>query len=52
MKAAADARTARLSGHFRRLEAWLSKVLGQVWRESGIGGPNDTEQLQTRLTTL
>jgi hypothetical protein len=32
---AADARTAR-----------LSEVLGeQVWRESGIGGPDDTGQL-------
>lgn len=24
----------------------------QVWRESGIGGPDDTEQLQARITTL
>ncbi|MCW2901002.1 MAG: hypothetical protein JWO67_3267 [Streptosporangiaceae bacterium] len=51
--AAADARTARLAGHIRRLEARLSEVLGeQVWRESGIGGPDDTEQLQARITTL
>ncbi|GAA2293716.1 hypothetical protein [Streptomyces violaceusniger] len=50
---AADARTARLAGHIRRLEARLSEVLGeQVWRESGIGGPEDTEQLQARITTL
>ncbi|MFD4392602.1 hypothetical protein [Streptomyces sp. NPDC058495] len=51
--AAADARTARLSGHTRRLEARLSEVLGeQVWRESGVGGPDDAEQLQARITTL
>jgi hypothetical protein len=24
----------------------------QVWRESGIGGPDDTEQLQALITTL
>ncbi|MER7694900.1 hypothetical protein [Streptomyces sp. NPDC097610] len=51
--AAADARTARLAAQIRRLEARLSEVLGeQVWRESGIGGPDDTEQLQARITTL
>ncbi|MCX5318126.1 DUF6262 family protein [Streptomyces sp. NBC_00154] len=50
---AADARTARLAAQVRRLEARLSEVLGeQVWRESGIGGPDDTEQLQARITTL
>ncbi|WP_446033959.1 hypothetical protein [Streptomyces olivaceus] len=51
--AAADARMARLAAHIRRLESRLSEVLGeQVWRESGIAGPNDTEQLQARITTL
>ncbi|MFF5969883.1 hypothetical protein ACFY64_40640 [Streptomyces collinus] len=31
----------------------LSQVLGeQVWRESGIAGPDETEQLQARITTL
>ncbi|WP_294009960.1 DUF6262 family protein [Streptomyces sp.] len=50
---AADARTARLAAQVRRLEARLSEVLGeQVWRESGIGGPEDTEQLKARITTL
>ena len=50
---AADARTARLAGQVRRLEARLSEALGeQVWRESGIGGPEDTEQLKARITTL
>ncbi|MCL7430363.1 hypothetical protein [Streptomyces sp. YS415] len=24
----------------------------QVWRESGIGGPDDSEQLKARITTL
>ncbi|MDP5315590.1 hypothetical protein [Streptomyces poriferorum] len=50
---AADARTARLAAHARRLETRLSEVLGeQVWRESGIGAPEDTEQLKARITTL
>ncbi|MFJ5850883.1 hypothetical protein [Streptomyces sp. NPDC092903] len=49
----ADARTARLAAQVRRLEGRLSEVLGeQVWRESGIGGPDDTEQLQARITSL
>lgn len=51
--AAADARTARLAAQVRRPEARLSEALGeQVWRESGIGGPDDTEKLQARITTL
>lgn len=51
--AAADTRTARLAAQVRRLEARLSEALGeQVWRESGIGGPDDTEQLKARITTL
>ncbi|MCX4538204.1 hypothetical protein [Streptomyces sp. NBC_01669] len=50
---AAEARTARLAAHIRRLEGRLSQALGeQVWRESGIGGPDNTEQLQARITTL
>ncbi|MEU7459476.1 hypothetical protein [Streptosporangium roseum] len=37
----------------RRLEGRLSEAPGeQVWRESGIGGPEDTEQLKARITTL
>ncbi|MFD4142800.1 hypothetical protein [Streptomyces sp. NPDC058572] len=50
---ATDARTVRLAARTRRLEARLGEVLGeQVWRESGIGGPGDTERLQARITTL
>jgi transposase-like protein len=50
---AADARIARLAAQVRRLEARLSEVLGeQVRRESGIGGPEDTEQFKARITTL
>ncbi|MFF2852961.1 hypothetical protein ACFVT5_42765 [Streptomyces sp. NPDC058001] len=50
---AAEARTARLAAQVRRLEACLSEVLGeQVWRESGIGGPDDTEQLKAQITAL
>ncbi|MET7685774.1 DUF6262 family protein [Streptomyces sp. NPDC005423] len=51
--AAADARTARLAAQVRRLEQRLSEALGeQVWREVGIGGADDTEQLKARITTL
>ncbi|MFJ7209906.1 hypothetical protein ACIQWR_41115 [Streptomyces sp. NPDC098789] len=50
---AADARTARLASQVRRLEARLSQALGEeVWRESGIGGGDYTEQLKVRITTL
>ncbi|MET9804480.1 hypothetical protein [Streptomyces sp. NPDC006368] len=50
---AADARTARFATQVRRLEQRLSQALGeQVWREVGIGGPDDTEQLKARITTL
>ncbi|OXY86780.1 hypothetical protein BEK98_44450 [Streptomyces diastatochromogenes] len=50
---AADARTARLAARVRRLEQRLSEVPGdQVWRQVGIGGPEDTEQLKARITTL
>ncbi|MET8748151.1 hypothetical protein [Streptomyces sp. NPDC004728] len=42
-----------LATQVRRLEARLSEVLGdQVWRESGIGGPDDIEQLKARISTL
>lgn len=51
--AAADARSARLTARVRRLEHQLSEVLGeQVWRECGVGGPDDTEHLRARITTL
>ncbi|MGW1281353.1 hypothetical protein ACWD4V_30940 [Streptomyces tsukubensis] len=50
---AADARSARLAAQVRSLEARLGEVLGeQVWREVGIGGPDDTEQLKAKITTL
>ncbi|MFI1586238.1 hypothetical protein [Embleya sp. NPDC020630] len=50
---AADARGARLAARVRRLEARLGEVPGErVRRESGIGGPEDTERLKARITTL
>ncbi|MFD3422054.1 DUF6262 family protein [Streptomyces decoyicus] len=50
---AADARIARLAAQVRALEARLGEALGdQVWREAGIGGPDDIEQLRARITTL
>ncbi|MFF9870409.1 hypothetical protein ACF1G0_34390 [Streptomyces sp. NPDC013953] len=49
---AADARSARLAAQVRGLEARLGEVLGeQVWREVGIGGPADAEQLKVKITT-
>lgn len=42
-----------LAAQVGRLEAWLSEVLGdQIWRESGVGGPDDTEQLIAWIVTL
>lgn len=50
---AAHARTRRLADQLRRTEANLSKTLGeQVWRETGLGAPDDVDQLQARITTL
>ncbi|MGO4456536.1 hypothetical protein AB4039_04275 [Streptomyces sp. M-16] len=46
-------RTARLATQVRHLEQRLSQALGeQVWREVGIGGPDDSEQLKARIATL
>ena len=37
----------------RRLEERPNEALGeQAWRESGIGGADNTEQLKARITTL
>ncbi|MFF4551071.1 hypothetical protein [Streptomyces sp. NPDC001435] len=37
----------------RHLETKLSELLGeQTWRESGLGAPDDIEQLKGRITTL
>ncbi len=43
----------RLARHIQKLEAKLSDLLGeQVFRASGLGGPDDTEQLRRRVSEL
>ncbi|TVZ90453.1 DUF6262 family protein [Streptomyces sp. BK340] len=46
-------RSNRLAARVRHLESKLSEVLGeQAWRESGLGAPDDMEQLKSRITAL
>ena len=46
-------RSARLDARVKQLEKKLSEFLGeQAWRESGLGAPDDVEQLKLRITTL
>jgi chaperonin cofactor prefoldin len=48
-----QARCARLSTRVQQLERRLSEALGEhAWRESGLGAPDDVEQLKARITTL
>jgi outer membrane protein TolC len=48
-----QARMARSDARVRQLEKRLSEALGeQVWRESGLGAPDDVEQLKFRINTL
>lgn len=50
---AAHERTARLASHIQRLERRLSDALGEhLWRESGLGAPQDIDELQQRITGL
>ena len=50
---AAHERAARLASHIQRLERRLSEALGeQLWRESGLGAPQDVDELQQRITQL
>lgn len=49
----AQAQCQRLAAHIQQLEKRLSESLGeQAWRESGLGAPDDIEQLKTRITNL
>jgi dynactin complex subunit len=46
-------RNARLAQQVTQLENALSEALGgQAWRESGLGAPTDTDQLQQRVQHL
>jgi integrase len=49
----AQARSSRLASRVQQLEKRLSETLGeQAWRQSGLGAPDDIEQLKARITTL
>ena len=50
---AAHERGARLASHIQRLERRLSEALGEhLWRESGLGAPQDVDELQQRIIQL
>jgi hypothetical protein len=50
---AAHERSARMAARVRQLEHRLSEALGeQVWRESGLGQPDDISQLSQQVTRL
>jgi hypothetical protein len=49
----AQQRAARFSDRVRQLEQRLSEALGeQVWRESGLGAPDDIDRLGQRINFL
>ena len=50
---AAQQRCARLTARTQQLEKRLSELLGeQAWRASGLGAPEDIEQLNQRIVFL
>ena len=50
---AANERAIRLTGRIRQLETRLSEALGeQAWHESGLGVPDDVDQLKQRVVSL
>ena len=50
---AAHQRNARYAAHIQRLERRLSELIGeQTWHESGLGAPDDIEQLHGRIAAL
>jgi hypothetical protein len=49
----AQTRGSRLASRVQQLEKRLSEILGeQAWRQSGLGAPDDIEQLKARITAL
>jgi len=49
----AQQRVARLAARVHQLEQRLSDALGQqAWHESGLGAPDDIDQLNQRIVTL
>lgn len=50
---AAQQRCARMAARTQQLERRLSELLGeQAWRQSGLGAPDDIEQLKQRIVFL
>jgi len=50
---AAQQRAVRLAARVRQLEQRLSHLLGeQTWRESGLGAPDDVDELKQRIVHL
>jgi hypothetical protein len=49
----AQVRNQRLDARNRQLENKLSELLGeQLWRDSGLGAPDDIDQLKRQITNL
>lgn len=49
----AQQRAARLAGRVHQLEQRLSEALGQqTWHQSGLGAPDDIDQLKEQITTI
>lgn len=49
----AQSRSVRQAARIHQLENKLSELLGeQAWRQSGLGAPDDIEQLKRRITAL
>jgi len=50
---AAQARCARYAARVQQLERRLSELMGeQTWKTSGLGAPDDIDQLHRRITSL
>lgn len=50
---AAQHRAARLAARVQHLERRLSELLGErTWRDSGLGAPDDIDQLHQRIASL
>ena len=50
---AAQYRCARFASRVQQLERHLSELMGeQTWRSSGLGAPEDIDQLHQRITSL
>lgn len=49
----AHGQSTRQTAHIRQLERKLAELLGEhAWRDSGLGAPDDIDQLKRRITML